>query len=535
MEKCFLAKFVIYISLQALNTLKKISDGSLDDIVLPNVSDEWAQVLGSPQTLGSPQVLVKQELIEDDESPNNHYEIGENDIKEEMVGNGSQKEKKVYKKKKLSDPLNPKVKGEPAESDIPCTICSKIFPSRKGLKTHVIGKHQDACTVCFEQFETKKLLEAHIATSHSLSDFQTGRRCVICDITYPKEGKFGILRRHMKTEHNVGYKCKICQKMLPSKLELKHHKTQEHKIVTKRKPTEYSNGQDNLCPSCGKSFKVKSSLDYHVSQNCCYLLKENKCSICNEKFESRSLKMDHFAIKHQELKMYQCTKCSSRFISVKGLKIHISTSHGNNVRRMCPICGKMLKTAAVLKEHISYMHEGKAKPKLKCSLCEESYATKQALENHMSVHEGKIFQCSNCNEEFNSKSKLESHIAKEHDRSKLHKCEHCDCAFVGKNTLRSHIAFVHEKKRKQYKCGECEKDCETESALKSHIKLKHDGKFTVNCPVCLKNYESKAALKRHIEAVHEKKRPHGCDICSESFAQRAHLKTHKKGKHKIIS
>ena len=64
---CFLANFhfVIHISLQALNTLIKISDGSLDDIVLQTVSDELFQI------------DVKEEFLEDSESPNNHIEIGE--------------------------------------------------------------------------------------------------------------------------------------------------------------------------------------------------------------------------------------------------------------------------------------------------------------------------------------------------------------------------------------------------------------------------------------------------------------------------
>ena len=46
-----------------MNSLRKISDGSLDDIVLPNVFDEWSQI------------DVKEELIEEFESSNYHVEI----------------------------------------------------------------------------------------------------------------------------------------------------------------------------------------------------------------------------------------------------------------------------------------------------------------------------------------------------------------------------------------------------------------------------------------------------------------------------
>ena len=451
----------------------------------------------------------------------------------------------------LSDPLDTNVKDENAEKNVVCTICNKRFISKNRCATHVFRKHKDSCNVCLKQFKSKQDLKDHITTAHILSDFQFRLRCVICDISYSKTDK-GKLREHMKSEHNIGYKCSICRKELPSKLRLKQHK-KEHKNVTH---------ESNICPKCGKSFKIKTSLEYHVSKNCCYQMKGNKCSICEEKFESRSLTMDHFAIKHQDMKMYQCTKCSSRFISVKGLKLHISTEHGNNVGSICPICGKMLKTAAFLKIHISQVHEGN-KPKFKCSLCEESYSTKQALENHMSVHEGKIFQCSNCNEEFTSKNKLESHIAKEHDRSKLHKCEHCDSSYVTKNGLVSHIAFVHDKTisnvcphcgkncmskadlknhirivhelegKNLFKCEHCEKSFKLEHTLKSHIKIIHEG-ARVNCQVCQKSFVSKTVMKLHIKTVHEKKKPHVCDICNESFAQTAHLKTHKKGKHKII-
>ena len=580
-NQCFPANFGFYISLQALSNLVKIADGSLDDIVLPNASDELFD--------------VKEEQLEDSESPNNHIEIwpiidaADNVISKEDVTFNLTKPTHIKKSRKQSftsasirnefpedlatiktesrglldktnfdyenqyDPLDTNVKGEVAENNVVCTICNKRFISKQSCATHVYKKHRDSCNVCLKQFESKQLLKDHITTVHILSDFQFRHRCVICDISYSKTNKGkGKLREHMKYKHNIRYICLICQKELPTKLRLKQH-NKEHKKVTH---------ESNICSKCGKFFKRKSSLEYHVSKNSCYLMKGNKCSICNEKFESRSLKMDHFAIKHPDMKMYQCTKCSSRFISVKGLKIHISTAHGNNVGSICPICGKILKTATAIKKHISQVHEGN-KPRFKCTLCDGSFSTKQALENHMSIHEGKIFQCSNCNEEFNSKNKLESHIAKEHDRSKLHRCEHCDSAYVTKKSLLSHIAFIHEKKinnvcpncgrnfmdkktlkkhirivhelagTKPYKCGECEKYFKTEGEKKAHIKITHEGKFTFNCPKCQKSFKGNK-LKRHIEAVHEKKRPHGCDICNETFAQRAHLKTHMKGKHKVI-
>jgi KRAB domain-containing zinc finger protein len=443
-----------------------------------------------------------------------------------------------------------------AESNIVCTICNKILVSKKKLNAHVIRHHRDACNVCLEQFESKQHLEVHITTAHSLSDFQKRVRCAICDFCYSKKDKDrSQLRKHMKSEHNVGYVCPICKMKLPSKLTLKQHNNQEHKTVIK---------ESNLCSKCGKSFKLIKSLENHVSNNCSWKvgLRGNKCSICGETFESRSLNMEHVATMHKDVKLYDCTECSSRYITERGLKTHISRAHENTGGSICPICGKKLNSIYEVRRHTSFMHEGKARPKFKCTLCDKSYGTKRVLEEHMSVHEGKMFQCSNCDEEFNSKIKFERHFAKEHNRSNLHKCTQCDLAYVTKQNLLSHIAFVHEKTSSNvcphcgkncmrqsdltnhirkvhelagihpYKCKDCEKSFKEETRLKSHIKIIHDG-TRVKCPVCQKPFVDKSVMKRHIDNVHEKKKPYGCDICNERFAQSGHLVTHKKGKHKI--
>ena len=452
----------------------------------------------------------------------------------------------------LNHDRNLDIKVEGIESDIICNICSKGFNTKQALATHVSKSHRDACNVCFEQFESKQDLEGHMVKAHSISDFQETRRCVICDISYERKGLGRQkLREHMKSEHNIGFKCQTCQMKFPSKLKLKQHK-KEHKAA---KP---DNTETNLCSLCGKEFKNKQTFQHHVSKRSCKQWHSKKCLICNITFESRSLMLEHIAAKHQYIVLYNCPECNSRFMTKKGLKTHTPC----NTENVCPICGKIFTTPTSLRTHIAYIHEGKIKPrKFKCTLCEKAYRRSVDLQNHMSVHERKILQCLDCTEEFNSKKRLERHIAQKHDRSKLFKCSHCDSAFVQEKHLLDHIAFVHEKKisnlcslcgknfrtqgelkkhikydhelegQKTHECEECEKTFKNKNVLRSHVKITHEGK-RVKCPVCEKPFVTKRTMETHFEAVHEKKKPHVCDICNERFAQKSHLVTHRKGKHK---
>ena len=315
----------------------------------------------------------------------------------------------------ITDPFAFEMKQEDTKSEVECAICYKIFKNKKVCAMHLFQNHRDACTICFKQFESKKDMEAHISKDHPWSDFcNVATRCVICDLSYGKDKEsFKKFKEHMVSEHNVGYECPICQKKLPTVSKLEQHRIQEHNWTKSNSVGRIK----YLCPRCGKEFIHKRKFEYHVSKISCNQWKGRKCPICEEEFESMSLKIYHISTKHMDVKLYDCSECSSGFITQQGLKRHISSVHRKNGGNICPTCGKYYSNSH-LKDHISYAHEGKVKPRFKCSMCEESYSTKKYLENHMSVHEGNgIFQCSNCNMEFNSKNRLEAHIAKEHDRS----------------------------------------------------------------------------------------------------------------------
>ena len=407
------------------------------------------------------------------------------------------------------------MKQEDTESEVDCAICNKIFKNKNVRAKHLFQKHREACTICFKQFELKQDMEAHISKDHPWSDFRNvATRCVICDLTFGRDKenvkKFKV---HMVYEHNVGYECLICQKKLPTVSKMKQHRIQEHNW-TGYKYNSVSKVK-YLCSKCGKEFKQRLDYESHVSKMSCKAWKGKKCSICDEKFETMSLRNDHITTKHKEVNLYDCSECSSQFLTEKNLKSHISNSHKPKVGSICSICGKILTTTARLKEHISQVHEGN-KPRFKCTLCDGSFSTKKILENHMFVHEGKIFQCTNCNEEFNSRIKFERHVAKEH-LPKPYQCDRCDSAYIGKDALVQHIAFVHDKTISNL-CPHCGSNHISVSNLKKHIRVVHEfpDRKPHKCVECGKDFKSEQAFKSHIKIIHEGSRVK-CPVCQKVF------------------
>lgn len=103
-----------------------------------------------------------------------------------------------------------------------------------------------------------------ILKDHSLPDFYITTRCVICGISYRKisdKENVKFFKEHMKSEHNLGYECPICQMKWPSVSKLKQHKIQEHNWTKSN-----SFGKIKyLCPKCGKDYCQRRKYERHVS------------------------------------------------------------------------------------------------------------------------------------------------------------------------------------------------------------------------------------------------------------------------------
>ena len=185
-----------------------------------------------------------------------------------------------------------------------CVICDLSYrkdkENVKKFKEHMVSehnvslKHSNTCNVCLKQFESKQQLEDHISTAHTLPDFRKRLRCVICNILFKRRNKDqSTLTKHMKSEHKVGYECPICQKKLPTMSKMKQHKIQEHNWTKTNSVSKIK----YLCSKCGKEFKQRLDYEGHVSKMSCKAWRGKICSICDEKFETMSLRNYHISIK----------------------------------------------------------------------------------------------------------------------------------------------------------------------------------------------------------------------------------------------
>ena len=253
---CF-PDFIIYILLQALNTLTKISDGSLDDIVLPNILDELSQI------------DVKEEFLNYSESPNYHVDIGENNVKVVRVVDS----RNQYHKNK----------------QFKCSICDDTFKTFIERKSHLVSNHKGEkpykCSICDDKFKTLKERKSHLDSNHK---GERPYKCPICESRFSDQHN---LKEHISQVHvkNKPFLCDSCPSAFAKPYGLGLHIREVHK---KLKPLK--------CDQCTQCFSRLFHLKEHVLRVHEGKKPEKKfcCDKCDSKFEGRSGLKNHIKLIH---------------------------------------------------------------------------------------------------------------------------------------------------------------------------------------------------------------------------------------------
>ena len=173
-----------------------------------------------------------------------------------------------------------------------------------------------------------------------------------------------------------------------------------------------------------------------------------------------------------------------------------------NLKFHCKACGSNFSSAFGVRRHISYFHE-KKKP-FPCDKCSKSFALKDQLKKHKSVHEKESYCCSQCGKVLRSKDNLTIHINSVHEgQKKPYSCDKCAKCFAQKGQLKIHRECVH--KEETYPCSQCDKELKSNDSLTRHIKTVHEGQRINICEYCNKAYGKKLDLNRHLASQHKQK------------------------------
>ena len=210
-----------------------------------------------------------------------------------------------------------------------CTVCKKIFRSKKGLKEHAVvhdpSLKKAQCTECALKFRDNNHLKRHIQSAHGQPGSPpTGHTCEMCNwVGYSK----ATLERHQKTHrvcqicnrrfrtfflalkhkrlHDRNLKCPICENppamFLYERIYLKHLK--KHRAELRReigKIDRRENGEpsrrkslpsrSHQCFNCAKNFINRWLLNRHLKQECRHL----------EIPPIRDFFMDHFEVQYNQ-------------------------------------------------------------------------------------------------------------------------------------------------------------------------------------------------------------------------------------------
>merc|ERR1711997_484231 len=218
-----------------------------------------------------------------------------------------------------------------------------------------------------------------------------------------------------------------------------------------------------------------------------------------------------------------CSLCEQDFASRAALQqhmqCHINADPESPYR--CDEGGKTFSVPARLSRHYR-THTGE-KP-YNCSICHKSFSVKENLSVHLRIHtQDRPYQCSVCKRSFEHSGKLHRHM-RIHTGERPHQCTLCNKTFIQSGQLVIHMR-THTGE-KPYVCASCNKGFTCSKQLKVHMGT-HTGEEPYSCDICGKSFGYNHVLKLH-QVAHFGEKVYKCTLCKTTFNNKKQLETHIK-------
>ncbi|NXS31542.1 ZN142 protein, partial [Pomatostomus ruficeps] len=420
-----------------------------------------------------------------------------------------------------------------------CTSCPFTSKVAKALQLHrrLHRKHyskrpQLQCHQCEFTCKQARCLRQHVRIKH---EGVKPHKCCYCEFSTTRRYR---LEAHQSLHTGVGrITCSICSQTFGTNSKLRIHRLRVHE----KTPTHF-------CLLCDYSSYLQNDITRHV--NSCHHGELNfGCSRCEARFSSETALKQHILRRHEEKISYGCPRCSFVCHSEATLKCHMQKQHPHlecstcketfatrealeehktqHFSHRCELCSFAAKERQQLVWHYMESHEPAApqdKP-LHCPFCDFACQHQLVFDQHMKGHGGtRVYKCSDCEYTTKNRQKITWHI-RIHTGEKPYKCDLCKYACADPSRLKYHMR-IHKEERK-YLCPDCGYKCKWVNQLKYHM-TKHTGLKPYRCDECEYCTNRADALRVHKETRHQEARSFICEQCGKAFKTRFLLKTHLK-------
>ncbi|NXJ48292.1 ZN142 protein, partial [Spizaetus tyrannus] len=432
-----------------------------------------------------------------------------------------------------------KKRGCVALGEFRCASCPFTSKAAKALRLHrkLHRKHyskrpQLQCRQCEFTCKQARCLRQHVRIKH---EGVKPHKCRYCEFSTTRRYR---LEAHQSLHTGVGrIACGICSQTFGTNSKLRIHRLRVHE----KTPTHF-------CPLCDYSSYLQNDITRHV--NSCHRGELNfGCSRCEARFSSETALKQHVLRRHEEKVSYGCPRCGFVCHSEATLKCHVQKQHPHlecstcketfatrealdehktqHFSHRCELCSFAAKERQQLVRHYVESHEPAApqdKP-LRCPFCDFACRHQLVFDQHMKGHGGtRVYKCSDCEYTTKNRQKITWHI-RIHTGEKPYKCHLCKYACADPSRLKYHMR-IHKEERK-YLCPDCGYKCKWVNQLKYHM-TKHTGLKPYRCDECEYRTNRADALRVHKETRHREARSFICEQCGKAFKTRFLLKTHLK-------
>lgn len=284
---------------------------------------------------------------------------------------------------------------------VKCEVCGRAFLGEFSLKKHMIV-HSDErplqCTACGKTFKHQRVLDYHFKTLHT-EDKLVKLPCDLCDKMFTNKRNLEMHRKRHLKQFEVF--CERCGKGFLNNFYLNKHIDSKHY------------GKKHVCDVCGARISDKGNMRNHMKLHDPDYKRPppEHCQLCQKSFSD--LKRHFKAVHENDGQNYKCEYCGKFFRGKDGLKFHVMVHRGEKPF-VCEFCGKAFILNTFLRQHLRTHPESNVKP-FECMECGKTFIKKSLYEHHANVHTGeRPFQCQFCSKAFTGRKYLTAHIRGQH-------------------------------------------------------------------------------------------------------------------------